>query len=62
MLGGVGILHNIVAAFYPSLIIDEHMVDRYNSQWPNMLEESGYFHIQATKPDTVGEFKIGRLG
>ena len=22
------------------------------------LEESGYYHIQATKPDTVGEYMI----
>lgn len=22
-----------------------------------LTEETGYFHIQATKPDTVGEFK-----
>ncbi|GLH11514.1 Juvenile hormone epoxide hydrolase 1-like protein [Gryllus bimaculatus] len=46
-----------MASFYPSLFVDEQ---HYNKAYPvskhylNLLGETGYFHIQATKPDTVG--------
>ncbi|XP_072041124.1 epoxide hydrolase 1-like [Amphiura filiformis] len=51
------ILQLIIGSYFPSLILpaeDHHKV------WPvvpmlfGMLRESGYFHIQATKPDTIG--------
>ncbi|CAB0012630.1 unnamed protein product [Nesidiocoris tenuis] len=53
-LGKMGQLHMLIGHIFPSLIVDEHMVTRYPGEFFNLLEESGYFHIQATKPDTVG--------
>lgn len=50
-------IKSFVASFCPSLFIDEQYVDWFYPLMPqfwNLLEESGYLHIQATKPDTVG--------
>ncbi|KAF6200549.1 hypothetical protein GE061_004992 [Apolygus lucorum] len=52
--GKIAMLHSIVGSMFPSLIVDEHMVDEFPGQFSNIIQESGYFHIQATKPDTVG--------
>ncbi|KAG6458412.1 hypothetical protein O3G_MSEX010852 [Manduca sexta] len=46
-----------VGAWLPSLIVDSHLAERMyplSSIFANLLEESGYFHLQSTKPDTVG--------
>ncbi|XP_053620223.1 juvenile hormone epoxide hydrolase-like isoform X2 [Plodia interpunctella] len=46
-----------VGSFIPSLVVDSHLVDRMYplSNWvAYVLEEFGYFHLQATKPDTIG--------
>ncbi|XP_058124659.1 juvenile hormone epoxide hydrolase 1-like [Anopheles ziemanni] len=46
-----------LAALKPSLFIDEQYVDYYyplGSKFSNIIEETGYMHIQATKPDTIG--------
>jgi len=48
---------NVIAEFIPSLFVDKEYQDWY---FPNsktigfLVKESGYFHIQATKPDTIG--------
>lgn len=45
------------ASFYPSLFMDEKYVSWVFPFWPkfvDLLQESGYMHIQATKPDTIG--------
>lgn len=50
-------LKTAVASFYPSLFIEKQYVDWFYPFMPHFwryLEESGYLHIQATKPDTVG--------
>ncbi|XP_066154027.1 juvenile hormone epoxide hydrolase 1-like [Euwallacea fornicatus] len=47
----------VIGHFWPSLIYEENEVQlSYNKQNTLMfvLEETGYFHIQGTKPDTVG--------
>nr|XP_046470969.1 juvenile hormone epoxide hydrolase 1-like [Neodiprion pinetum] len=47
----------IFGSFVPSLTIsDEHWSKMYplSHHWSRMLEESGYLHLQATKPDTIG--------
>jgi juvenile hormone epoxide hydrolase len=50
-------IRTFLASIYPTLFMDE---DEAKSLYPlskyysNLLEESGYMHIQATKPDTVG--------
>lgn len=48
-----------VGTYFPSLIgANEH----YSKFFPvseilsTLIEESGYFHIQATKPDTIGTY------
>nr|ABD85119.1 juvenile hormone epoxide hydrolase [Spodoptera exigua] len=50
-------VRTLVGAFLPSLIIEEHLASRIyplSSFFAYVLEEFGYMHIQATKPDTVG--------
>ena len=50
--------HQIAASFAPSLLLGaEHSKHfrPFSSQFGFLLQESGYMHIQATKPDTVGE-------
>ena len=48
-----------VGYFLPSLVFgDEKEMAKIYPIGPilkHLLEESGYFHIQATRPDTVGE-------
>lgn len=47
-----------VASLFPRLIVEEKDVDKLyplGEKFGNTLLESGYFHLQATKPDTVGE-------
>lgn len=44
-------------SLYPSLIVDkehEHLMYPISKKFSFLLLESGYMHIQATKPDTVG--------
>lgn len=51
-------LKGTIASLYPSLFIDEEYVDfvfPQGEKFFGLLEESGYFHIQSTKPDTIGE-------
>lgn len=53
----IGTFKQVVASFYPSYFIDEKYVSWYYPFFPkfvNLLQESGYMHIQATKPDTIG--------
>ncbi|XP_044760197.1 juvenile hormone epoxide hydrolase 1-like [Coccinella septempunctata] len=50
-------LKKIVYGLKPSLIVDkkyEHLVYPMSIVLANMILESGYLHLQATKPDTVG--------
>lgn len=47
----------ILGALFPSLIVEPHLADRMyplSKYFAYLMEEFGYFHIQATKPDTVG--------
>ncbi|CAG9787809.1 unnamed protein product [Diatraea saccharalis] len=47
----------LLGAFFPKLIVDSRYVDRIyplRKLFFYILRESGYFHIQATKPDTIG--------
>nr|AJR27470.1 juvenile hormone epoxide hydrolase [Mythimna separata] len=46
-----------IGAFFPSLIVEEHLASRMyplSTYFAYVMEEFGYMHIQATKPDTVG--------
>lgn len=47
----------LIGSFYPPLVVSkEHESKVYplGKKFAYLLEESGYMHIQATKPDTVG--------
>lgn len=53
------LLKSIVASFYTSAFIPDEYTDLIypvGEKFKFTLEESGYFHIQATKPDTIGMF------
>lgn len=50
-------LKMIISSLYPTAFVKEEHVDfffPYLTKMGGMLEESGYFHLQATKPDTIG--------
>ncbi|XP_023160354.1 juvenile hormone epoxide hydrolase 1 [Drosophila hydei] len=47
----------LLASVWPSLFAPSGFVDFFfpkSKEFSYLLEESGYFHLQATKPDTVG--------
>ena len=54
----LAIMKNIVASFYPEKFLTSRLFHGHHFplgeklSW--LIEESGYFHIQATKPDTIG--------
>ncbi|XP_030766077.1 juvenile hormone epoxide hydrolase 1-like [Sitophilus oryzae] len=53
----LGNLQLFVGAWFPSLALDKTEAERntpLSSFYGNILLESGYMHLQATKPDTVG--------
>lgn len=46
-----------IGSLYPPLIVEPHLADRMyplKKRFAQLIEESGYMHIQASKPDTVG--------
>lgn len=58
-LSPLAYIKGFIASFYPSLFIPDEFKDFVFPQsrtFAYVIEESGYFHIQATKPDTIGEF------
>jgi juvenile hormone epoxide hydrolase len=50
-------IKTFVASLYPSFFVDEAHVSYYfplTAKFKDLLLESGYMHIQGTKPDTIG--------
>lgn len=50
---------SIIGSYFPSLVgASEHysLYYPFSSALSTLVEETGYFHIQATKPDTIGIF------
>ncbi|XP_031630374.1 juvenile hormone epoxide hydrolase-like [Contarinia nasturtii] len=48
---------SFIASFYPSLFVPAEYADFHfplGEKFSYIMEESGYFHLQATKPDTIG--------
>jgi hypothetical protein len=48
----------LLGSLWPSLIVDETHADKVyplGQHYAYLLEESGYMHLQATKPDTLGK-------
>ena len=58
-MGGREIATLTVGAYFPSLVFDEPEIEhkKLYPQWNRfqfLIRESGYMHLQATKPDTIG--------
>lgn len=50
---------SFIVGIYPSLFIPSEYVDFFypaSQKFSYLLEEMGYMHLQATKPDTIGKF------
>lgn len=48
----------LVGSFFPSLVLGrefEQNIFPLNKAFAKLMEESGYMHIQSTKPDTIGK-------
>lgn len=53
----------LFGGFWPALIVEkkyEHQMYPLYLRFSNFLLETGYYHIQATKPDTVGKLKCNK--
>lgn len=53
----VGSFLEIIGAIYPPLLVDQNLADRMyplSKRFSFLLEETGYMHLQSSKPDTVG--------
>lgn len=47
----------IIGSLFPSLVVEDkhrHRMYPLKDLFSYLLRESGYFHLQATKPDTIG--------
>ncbi|CAH0598395.1 unnamed protein product [Chrysodeixis includens] len=47
----------MLGAYFPSLVVEPHLASRMyplSTYFAIFLEEFGYMHLQATKPDTIG--------
>lgn len=47
----------LIGSIFPSLVVEkeiEHKLYPLSKRYFELLEETGYMHIQATKPDTIG--------
>lgn len=51
-------IKTFIAAYFPSYFIEDpryiSWMYPYKRTFMFLMQESGYFHLQATKPDTVG--------
>lgn len=57
-------LKAMIAKMYPSAFFPEEHADFFypmGEKFSYLIEESGYFHIQATKPDTIGMHQLNQL-
>ncbi|XP_017106981.2 juvenile hormone epoxide hydrolase 1-like [Drosophila bipectinata] len=57
----LGSLKLVLSSFFPSWFVDTEYADFYKGLghfFGVILEEMGYFHIQASKPDTIGNALI----
>ncbi|XP_037926613.1 juvenile hormone epoxide hydrolase 1-like isoform X1 [Hermetia illucens] len=53
----LSIIKYTIASYYPKHFVPEGYEDFFfpqSEKFKYLIEESGYFHIQATKPDTIG--------
>ncbi|XP_049279605.1 juvenile hormone epoxide hydrolase 1-like [Anopheles funestus] len=62
VIGTLATLKTMIASFFPWVFIEERHIGYYfplQSYFKEILLESGYMHIQATKPDTIGTVLVG---
>ncbi len=55
--GGFSLLPQVAAALFPSLVLGDEHRKHFSPIWKIfgfLMQESGYYHIQSTKPDTAG--------
>ncbi|XP_058058591.1 juvenile hormone epoxide hydrolase 1-like [Anopheles bellator] len=60
--GTLATVKTIIASFAPSYFIEEQYIPFYypfETYFHEMVLESGYMHLQATKPDTIGTVLVG---
>lgn len=54
----LSMIKTFIASFYPSYFIEDQRyvswMYPYSKQFNFLMQETGYFHEQATKPDTIG--------
>lgn len=53
-----------LASMMPSLFVDEKLIDRMfplKEKYNYLILETGYWHLQATKPDTVGKYLLIKI-
>jgi len=53
----IGMIKNLIANTFPSYFVEKEYVDfhyPFGEKFTNLIQESGYMHLQATKPDTIG--------
>lgn len=53
----LSVVKTLLGSIWPTLVVDAKYVNRMyplSEAFKGLLEESGYFHLQATKPDTIG--------
>lgn len=54
----ISVVKILLGSLFPSLIVDPKYMDRIyplKNLFSYLVRESGYFHMQATKPDTLGK-------
>lgn len=52
------VVKQIISSFFPTIFLrpeEQKVFTTLLGQLGNLMMETGYFHLQATKPDTVGE-------
>lgn len=57
----LSIMKLFISSFWPSLTVDkeyESFLYPIGEKFAKFIEFTGYFHIQATKPDTIGILKL----
>lgn len=60
-----GAIKGFIGGIYPSLFVEPENIDFFypkGEKLAYLLEETGYLHLQATKPDTIGKYVIFYLG
>ncbi|XP_014291862.1 juvenile hormone epoxide hydrolase 2 isoform X2 [Halyomorpha halys] len=46
--------YTVLSTLFPRIFVEEPRREMFAKQWSFWIEETGYLHMQSTKPDTVG--------